>query len=52
MKVCISRTVVPIGGKTQPWFAMSYKVAVFSKREAYQIWAEAIVTKDPKVPSL
>ena len=41
--------LLPIGGKSQPWFDTSCKLAACSKREAYQIWAEALVTKDPEV---
>ena len=42
-------TVVSIDGKSLLWFDTSCKLAAFSKREAYQIWAEALVPKDPKV---
>lgn len=45
-------TVMPIGGKSRPWFYTPCKVAVLSKREACQIWAEALVTKHPKVKAL
>ena len=49
MKLYIPSTEMPIGGKSQPWFDMSCKLAASSKRKAYQIWAEALVTKDPEV---
>ena len=45
----IPSTVVQIGGKSQPWFDTSCKLAASSKRETYQIWAKALVTKDPEV---
>ena len=52
MELYIFSTMVPIGDKSQPWFDASYNLAAFIKREAYQIWAEALVTKDPNVKCL
>ena len=45
MELYIPSTVVPIGSKSQPWFDTSCKRAVFNKCKAYEIWAEALVTK-------
>ena len=55
MELFIPSTVVLIGHgrrKSRRCFDTPCKLAALSKREAYQIWAEVLVTKDPKVKTL
>lgn len=49
MELFIPNSVVPIGGKSQPWFLNICKEASRLKQEKYQAWVNAVVTKDPKV---
>ncbi|CAK1600021.1 unnamed protein product [Parnassius mnemosyne] len=46
MELFIPSSVVPIGGRSQPWFGRSCKTALRSKQECYQAWAAASVTRD------
>ncbi|CAK1581125.1 unnamed protein product [Parnassius mnemosyne] len=46
MELLIPSSVVPIGGRSQPWFGRSCKTALRSKQECYQAWAAASETRD------
>lgn len=46
MELFIPSSVVPIGGKSQPWFGHSCKVAIRQKQASYQAWANAAAVQD------
>ncbi|CAK1604136.1 unnamed protein product [Parnassius mnemosyne] len=52
MELFIPSSVVPIGGRSQPWFGRSCKTALRSKQECYQAWAVASVTRDVNTSTL
>ncbi|CAK1578452.1 unnamed protein product [Parnassius mnemosyne] len=52
MELFIPSSVVPIGGRSQPWFGRSCKTALRSKQECYQAWAAASVTRDVNTSTL
>ncbi|XP_045500113.1 uncharacterized protein LOC123697614 [Colias croceus] len=52
MELFIPNSVVPIGGKSQPWFGHSCKTASRRKRDCYQAWANALVSSDPDARTL
>ncbi|XP_013143050.1 PREDICTED: uncharacterized protein LOC106106938 [Papilio polytes] len=46
MELFVPSSVVPIGGKTRPWFGHSCKSALRYKRECYRAWAVASAAGD------
>ncbi|VVC97883.1 unnamed protein product [Leptidea sinapis] len=46
MDIFIPISVVPIGGRSQPWFDASVKAASDCKKQAYRTWFAALGTKD------
>ncbi|CAK1596057.1 unnamed protein product [Parnassius mnemosyne] len=52
MELFIPSSVVPIGGRSQPWFGRSCKTALRSKQECYQAWAAASATRDVNTSTL
>lgn len=52
MELFVPSSVVPVGGKSQPWFALPCKMASRRKQETFQAWAIAMAAKDPKAKDL
>ncbi|XP_050677490.1 uncharacterized protein LOC126974115 [Leptidea sinapis] len=47
MDITIPSSVVPIGGRSQPWFDASVKAASDCKKRALRTWVAALGSKDP-----
>ncbi|XP_045541897.1 uncharacterized protein LOC123723363 [Papilio machaon] len=52
MELFVPSTVVPIGGRSRPWFGRSCKLALRHKRECYRAWAKASATGDHRSSGL
>ncbi|CAG4978252.1 unnamed protein product [Parnassius apollo] len=52
IELFIPSSVVPIGGKSQPWFGRSCKIASCYKQECYQAWADASASRDVNTSAL
>ncbi|CAG4968326.1 unnamed protein product [Parnassius apollo] len=52
MELFIPSSVVPIGGKSQPWFGRSCKIASCYKQECYRAWADASASRDVNTSAL
>ncbi|CAG4986993.1 unnamed protein product [Colias eurytheme] len=52
MELFIPSSVVPVGGKSQPWFGQSCREASRTKQDCYQAWTEARAARDPHVKHL
>ncbi|CAG4907437.1 unnamed protein product [Colias eurytheme] len=52
MELFIPSSVVPVGGKSQPWFGQSCRKASQLKQDCYQAWTEARVAQDPEAKHL
>ncbi|CAG4949277.1 unnamed protein product [Colias eurytheme] len=48
MELYIPYSVVPIGGKSQPWFGQSCKAASRLKQGCFQAWVKATAEKNPR----
>ncbi|CAK1586323.1 unnamed protein product [Parnassius mnemosyne] len=46
MELFIPSSVVPIGGRSQPWFGRSCKIASRCKQECYRTWADTSTSRD------
>ncbi|CAG4993662.1 unnamed protein product [Colias eurytheme] len=52
MELFIPSSVVPVGGRTKPWFNRSCIKASHCKQERFQAWHQAQALSDPSVKSL
>ncbi|CAK1584849.1 unnamed protein product [Parnassius mnemosyne] len=52
MELFIPSSVVPIGGRSQPWFGRSCKIASRYKQECYRAWADASTSRDLNTSAL
>ncbi|XP_045509327.1 uncharacterized protein LOC123704883 [Colias croceus] len=52
MELFIPNSVVPVGGKSQPWFGQSCREASRTKPDRYRNWAEALAAEDPEAKHL
>ncbi|CAH2096208.1 unnamed protein product [Euphydryas editha] len=52
IKLLIPCFAVPIGGKSQPWFGRTCKMAACHKRESYRASANASISQDVKTCAL
>ncbi|XP_063540969.1 uncharacterized protein LOC134749894 [Cydia strobilella] len=52
MELFIPSSVVPVGGKSQPWFGRFCKEASRRKQECYQAWVDAAAVRDVKTSAL
>ncbi|XP_063545771.1 uncharacterized protein LOC134753763 [Cydia strobilella] len=52
MELFIPSSVVPVGGKSQPWFGRFCKEASRRKQECYQAWVDAAAVRDVKTNAL
>ncbi|CAG4916568.1 unnamed protein product [Colias eurytheme] len=52
MELFIPNSVVPVGGKSQPWYGRPCKMAARLKQECFHAWAEAMSNKDPNASAL
>ncbi|CAG4930631.1 unnamed protein product [Colias eurytheme] len=52
MELFVPNSVIPIGGKSQPWYGRSCKMASRQKQESFHAWANAMSKKDPNAGAL
>lgn len=52
MELYIPSSLIPVGGRSQPWFGRSCKAALERKQENFQNWANAVALRDPNTKKL
>ncbi|XP_045492437.1 uncharacterized protein LOC123691896 [Colias croceus] len=52
MELFIPSSVVPIGGKSQPWYGHLCKEAFRQKQDCFRNWADAFLKQDPNASAL